>query len=213
MGSVSSAGTRFSSPGGIVINVTVLGEVEPGNLLRRSGAQVGDLVVITGNLGNSSAGLELLSRQDWENYEFAWPLVTAHLTPSPQVKMGKALAALGATSMDDISDGLASEANEIASASGVGMRLYSQQIPLSSELRDAAVLLEKPPLDFALYGGEDFQLLFTVDKEHFKHMSDGKLEIPLTVIGEVVDSTEKVQLVNEDGDAVVLEPKGYNHFR
>ncbi|MEN6411969.1 MAG: thiamine-phosphate kinase [Veillonellales bacterium] len=206
-------GDTVSSPGGMVINVTVLGEVEPGNLLRRSGAQVGDLVVVTGNLGNSGAGLELLSRPDWEEYEFAWPLVTAHLTPSPQVKTGQMLAAFGATSMDDISDGLASEANEIASASGVGMRLYSRQIPLSKEIREAAVLLEKSALDFALYGGEDFQLLFTIDKDHFKQIPAEEPDVPLTVIGEVVERGEGIQLINEHGDAVVLEPGGYNHFR
>lgn len=206
-------GDTVSSPSGMVINIAVLGEVAPGNLLRRSGAQVGDLVVVTGNLGNSGAGLELLSRSDWEEYEFAWPLVTSHLTPSPQVKAGPMLATFGATSMDDISDGLASEANEVASASQVGMRLYSQRIPLSEELREAAVLLEKPAMDFALYGGEDFQLLFTIDKNHFEKIPDGKADVSLTVIGEVVDSAEEIQLIDENGNAIVLEPKGYNHFR
>lgn len=109
-------GDTVASPQGLVINVTVAGEVEPTNLVRRSGAKQGDIVAVTGTLGNSAVGLDLLSAGEWEDYDFAWPLVTAHLTPRPQVKTGALLAAAGATSMDDLSDGLASEAHEIAAA-------------------------------------------------------------------------------------------------
>jgi thiamin-phosphate kinase len=156
-------GDTVSSPNGLVINVAVTGEVEPVNLVRRSGAQAGDIVAVTGCLGNSGAGLDLLKAGAWEDFDFAWPLVTAHLSPRPQVKTGGIVAAAGATSMDDISDGLASEAHEIAKASGVGVRLYAEQIPLAGEVKEAAAKLGKEALDYALYGGEDFQLLFTME--------------------------------------------------
>lgn len=208
-------GDTVSSPDGIVINVCAVGEVEPTNLVKRSGAQIGDVVAVTGFLGNSGAGLDLLMNGDWEEYDFALPLVTAHLTPRPQVAIGHALAISGASSMDDISDGLASEANEIAAASKVGIELYADRIPLSKELRRAAEAVGKNPLDYALFGGEDFQLVFTISPERFNELKEQEQELgkQLTAVGKVVSSQEGVYLVSEDGQRSKLEPKGYNHFR
>ncbi len=204
-------GDTVASPHGLVINAAVTGEVAPDGLLLRSGARPGDAVVVTGTLGDAACGLELLLTEDWERHEFAWPLVTAHLTPRPQVATGPLLAGWGATSADDISDGLASEAHEIAKASGVGIRLYADRIPLSSQLTAAAVLLGKPPLDYALYGGEDFQLVFTIGQDKVGRLA-GKGG-PLTVVGEVTAREDGVVLVAADGAAAALRPRGYNHFR
>lgn len=206
-------GDTVSSPQGLIINVAVTGEVEPNNLVRRAGANPGDLVIVTGKLGNSSAGLALLQRSDWEDYDFAGPLVTAHLTPRPQVKAGKVIAELGATSMDDISDGLASELNEIASASSVGVRVHSADIPLAPELIEAGKILDKPPLDYALYGGEDFQLVFTMSPENFEILKNSGIDTPLTAVGEITGRQQEVVIVAENGSSSVLEPRGYNHFR
>lgn len=206
-------GDTVSSPHGLVINVTVAGEVEAANLVRRSGAQLGDLVVVTGTIGNSAAGLDLLTRGNWEDYSFAWPLVTAHLTPRPQVKVGRALAEIGATSMDDISDGLASEANEIADASGVGIVIRESDIPLAPQLYEAAALFDKKPVDYALYGGEDFQLLFTIGPEQYQRLTELDFDIKLTVIGEVIDKQAGVLLIDKEGRTTTLKPHGYNHFR
>lgn len=205
-------GDTVGSRGGLVINVALLGEVEPNYLLKRSAAQPGDFIVVTGTLGNSSAGLALLSQGDWEANDYAWPLVTAHLTPSPQVKAGRVLAAAGATAADDISDGLSSELNEIASASQVGMRVYAEKIPLSDELLQAAAALKKPALDFALYGGEDFQLLATISPEKIQSVLTGEAGVPITVIGEVTPPENGVVLVDERGSSK-LTARGYNHFR
>lgn len=206
-------GDTVASPGGLVINVAVTGEVEPANLARRSGAKAGDIVAVTNVLGNSSAGLALLSRGEWEEYDFSWPLVTAHLTPRPQVKTGQLLAAHGATSMDDVSDGLASELHEIAQASNVSLRVMGAQIPLSQEIREAAVILGKEPLDYALYGGEDFQLLFTMAPSQFELVNTIDPGAVLTKIGEVLPPGEGVLLVDEAGQTHKLEARGYNHFR
>lgn len=205
-------GDTTSSPAGFVINVAIVGDVEPAKLQRRDGAQAGDIVAVTGRLGNSACGLDLLSRGNWEEYPFAWSLVTSHLTPRPQVKGGQLLAALGTSSMNDISDGLASEVNEIAAASKVGMRIFVDQIPLSGELRQAAALLEKNPVDYALYGGEDYQLLFTIEANHFKLLKEADVGIDITAIGEVTVEQELV-LVYGDGSEDFLLPKGYNHFK
>ncbi|MDD4600333.1 Thiamine-monophosphate kinase [bioreactor metagenome] len=206
-------GDTVSSPQGLVINVTVAGEVEPTNLVRRSGAQIGDIVVVTGPIGNSAAGFDLLTKGNWEDYDFAWPLVTAHLTPRPQVKAGRVLAEYGATSMDDISDGLASEANEIASASGIGLIIRAADIPLSPEMIQAAGLFEKQAIDYALYGGEDFQLLFTIKPDQYRLLANQDIGVQLTAIGEVVEKAAGVVLIDRNGNRTALEPRGYNHFR
>lgn len=206
-------GDTVSSPQGLVINVTVAGEVEPANLVKRSGAKTGDIIAVTGVLGNSAAGLDLLSVGEWEDYAFAWPLVTAHLTPRPQVKTGAILAAAGATSMDDLSDGLASESHEIAEASNVGVRLYAAQIPLSAELKQAVEKLDKQALDYALYGGEDFQLLFTMEPSNYETLLADHPDLQLVRIGEIVEVSQGVTLVDEEGRVQILEAQGYNHFR
>lgn len=206
-------GDTVSSPHGLVINVMVSGEVEPANLVRRSGAQPGDIVAVTGYLGNSAAGLALLAAGEWEDYTFAWPLVTTHLTPRPQVKAGQLLAGFGATSMDDISDGLASEAHEIAKASKVGIKLYAGQIPLAAELKEAADKLGKPALDYALYGGEDFQLVFTMEPGQYEAFKQAYPDITIFRVGEVVEDGQGVTLVDETGNVHALEAGGYNHFR
>lgn len=206
-------GDTVSSPHGLVINVALTGEVEPANLVRRSGAQPGDVVAVTGRLGNSAAGLDLLTAGDWEDYNFAWPLVTAHLTPRPQVKTGQLLAAVGATSMDDISDGLASEAHEIAKASNVGIELYANQIPLADELKEAADILGKNALDYALYGGEDFQLMFTMEPSNFEAFRLAYPDVTVFKVGSVVEANRGVTLIDEAGQSQVIEARGYNHFR
>lgn len=196
----------------IVINVAVTGEVDPARLVRRSGAKVGDVVAVTGTLGNSSMGLALLSAGQWEDYSFAWPLVTAHLTPKPLVKPGQQLGKFGATSMNDISDGLASEINEIAAASKVGIQIDQAKVPLSQELLSAAELLKLSAIDCALYGGEDYQLVFTMNKADFAKLTTESVGIQVTIIGEVV-AKEEVIMIDQAGRSSVLESHGFNHFR
>ncbi|GBG55560.1 thiamine-monophosphate kinase [Sporomusaceae bacterium FL31] len=204
-------GDTVASPHGVVINVAVTGEVDPTHLQRRSGAKPGDLLVVTGVLGNSAAGLDLLAWGNWEEYEFAWPLVTSHLTPQPQVKAGQIIAGY-ATSMNDISDGLASEANEIALASQVGIRLFAQHIPVTTALQTAGDFLGKSALDYALFGGEDYQLLFTVEPEQYKILEIAELGQKLTVIGEIIEGPAHVELVQQNGKVQELAARGYNHF-
>ncbi|MEG6586828.1 thiamine-phosphate kinase [Dendrosporobacter sp. 1207_IL3150] len=205
-------GDTVASKNGLVINVAVIGEVEPAQLQRRSGARPGDFVVVTGMLGNSAAGLDLLTKGNWEELDFAWPLVTSHLTPKPQVCAGRVIAAYS-NSMDDISDGLASEANEIAKASNVGLRLFSQKIPIATEVYQAAGFLKRPELDYALYGGEDYQLIFTIDPDKYSLLPLEEIGETLTIIGDVIDGSAKVELVESSGKVVQLEARGYNHFK
>ena len=164
-------------------------------------------------LSGTQAGLDLLMQGDWQSYGFASSLVARHLMPKPQVHQGLMLATLGSTSMNDISDGLASEVNEIARASHVGMRIDSHLIPLSPELQEAAAMFGKTAVQYALYGGEDYQLVFTISPDKFKLLAQVDIGARLTVVGEVTDQSQGVLLVAEDGRTSALEAKGYNHFR
>jgi thiamine-monophosphate kinase len=131
--------------------------------------------------------------------------------PLPQVVMANDIANYS-HSMNDISDGLASEAKEIAIASEVGMCLYETEIPLSPELIAASRVLKKSALAYALYGGEDYQLIFTIAPEKYQLLKQCHLVNSITVIGEVTPQNGVVELVQEDQQIVQLEPKGYNHF-
>lgn len=200
-------GDTVASLGGIAINVSVLGEVLPRYLQKRSSAKVGDFVAVTGYLGDSAAGLEVLQKHQEHKQE---ALVKAHLMPVPQVKAAQVLA-MYANSMNDISDGIASESMEIAHASNVGMRIFAEKVPLSSSLLSAKTFLEKEPIEYALYGGEDYQLLFTIAPEKFIKLQNEKLDFKVSVIGEVTEEMD-VLLVKGEGTIVKLEAKGYNHF-
>jgi len=204
-------GDTVSSLHGIAINVTVIGEVTAEKLQKRSGAKQDDLVVVTGTLGSSAAGLALLQKGEYTTGHFYDSLVNAHLMPLPQVVVANDIANY-AHSMNDISDGLASEAKEIVLASGVGMRLYAEKIPLSPELIAASRVLKTSALAYALYGGEDYQLIFTIAPEKYQLLKQCRLVNNITVIGEVTTQNGVVELVQEDQQIVQLESKGYNHF-
>jgi thiamine-monophosphate kinase len=203
-------GDTVSSPGPMVINVTLTGDVAAEAMIRRSGARPGDLVLVTGCIGDSAAGLAWLLAGNPVNQ--APGLISAHLTPKPQVLLGQAAAAAGATAMDDISDGLASEANEIANASQVGIILYADKLPLSSELKCFASPNGQDCLDYALYGGEDYQLLFTMPPQAAQRFLRLEIAGSCRVIGEVC-AERQVTLIANDGSKLALQPKGYNHFR
>jgi thiamine-monophosphate kinase len=144
------------------VNVALLGEADPERLLRRSGAVPGDLLMLTGPVGASSAGLDLLLRGDAEALARpdAAALLAAHFRPEPQLAAGAALARLGLRCAIDVSDGVASEAGHIARAGNVAVEIDVERLPLAPEA--VAVLGEERARELALTGGEDYQLLFAV---------------------------------------------------
>ena len=201
-------GDTVASLQGLVINVTVLGTVPLPLVKYRSGAKNGDLVVVTGDLGSSAAGLEiLLNKYEQEQYEI---LVKKHLMPFPQLNYGEIIANY-ANSMNDISDGLASEANEISTASEVGIMLKENKMPVLKETKEVAKVFQKDVLDYVLFGGEDYQLVFTITPEKLTKLQ-GELN-DLTIVGEVCSSFNGVKLERNDGTIIDIKSKGYNHFR
>jgi thiamine-monophosphate kinase len=206
-------GDTVASPQGIVVTVTLTGLVPASRMLRRSTAQVGDLIFVTGPLGEAAAGLEIL-RQGLEMApELKKPLVEAHLQPRPQLAAGRLLAHEGlATALIDTSDGVATDLYHICQASGVGARLQASSVPISPRVQ-AAPDLGRVALTLALTGGEDYLLLFTSAPKTVARLpqvfATAGLPAPLP-LGRIVDG-DRVILETASGD-VDISGRGYDHF-
>jgi thiamine-monophosphate kinase len=212
-------GDTVSISSHLVITVTVMGEVAQEVRLLRSNAKAGDVVFISNFAGDSAAGLHLLLNQTegLQTESRFQRLLTAHQRPVPHVEQGK-LFALSAhhrrIALNDISDGIASEAHELASSSQVSITLERSRIPLSEEILSYAQLTNHEPIEWALYGGEDYCLIGTAPPEVFDQLKSQFLQsgLQLFEIGLVEQGNGEVYL-SEDGSKTLLEKKGYNHFR
>jgi len=204
-----AGGDTVASPQGIVINITVTGSCQSEELCLRSQARAGDFIAVTGTLGDAAAGLRLLQNGGGAGLDFAAPLIRRQLVPQPQLEIAGRIAR-HVHAMNDISDGLSSESHEIAAASGVKLILDEEKLPLSRELLQAALWMNADATDFALYGGEDYQLVLTLDEAAYALLRTEKE--PLTLIGHV-ETGRGVFLRQKDGRIVELTAKGYNHFR
>lgn len=197
-----------------VLSVTVLGEMAAAELITRKGARIGDVVLVSGFLGEAAAGLALCRRglarePGWQ------PLVGAHLDPVPQVALGRLLAASGLVhAMQDLSDGLATDLAHICAESGVGAEVAAEKIPLSPLLREAAARCGQSPLDWALAGGEDYQLLCTADEQLVAPLCAlvrEKLGRELFAVGRIVAGGGV--FLEEAGQRREISYQGYEHFR
>lgn len=189
----------------IVIDVALLGEVAPEQLVRRSGAQVGDVIAVTGPLGGAAAGLKLLE----SGARGAKGLASVLLEPMPRLAEGQALAASGAVhAMMDLSDGLADDLPRLCQESGVGARLYFEQIPIHP------VCQQFGDPNCALQGGEDYELLFACAPGQLDIVNSALAGVgaaPANVVGEILPAEVGIQLVGADGRIKPLAA-GYQHF-
>ncbi|MDQ3132886.1 MAG: thiamine-phosphate kinase [Acidobacteriota bacterium] len=201
------------TPDKIVIDSIAAGEVEKGKAVLRSGAKVGDLIFVTGNLGGAAGGLKLL--QDGFEYDFSekiWRkrLLLKQLQPFPQTPDGEFLRERKISSMIDLSDGLSSDLAHICRESKVGAKIYANKIPLDKNLRGLTRSFDEK-LSFALNGGEDFELLFTVNpKKYFKAENEFKNR-RFSYIGEITANTEIIELITDE-NSQILQSKGFRHF-
>lgn len=198
-------GDTVMSKEGVVITVAAFGEIEAGKAICRSGAQAGDIIAVSHTIGNSSGGLDVLL-QGAGGYEL---LKKAHQYPVPQLELGRKLVQCHCHSLNDISDGLASEANEIAKASGVELVINRDRVPTSSELKQWARTAEKDIWKFVFNGGEDYELVFTLAPADFAALQ--KVYPEVTAIGHVQKGPGRVLLIH-DGQTSVLPPTGWTHF-
>jgi thiamine-monophosphate kinase len=195
----------------ILINVTVIGEVRSERAVRRSGARAGNLIYVTGRLGEAELGLRVL-RSARGRAKPNNPLTKKHLYPEPRLALGQWLADRRlATAMMDLSDGLSSDLPRLCAASGVGARLESANFPAVRVL-DSIRKLDMDPLQLALHGGDDYELLFTVPANKISMLPNSYEGIALTRIGIITESPELI-ISEENGRERRLLPGGWDPFR
>jgi thiamine-monophosphate kinase len=214
-------GDTSTSPGGWMVNVTLLG-LHPGAPRLRSYACAGDALAVTGALGRSAAGLHALEMgadQARANGLAPGPLaeiIASHLRPRPRVAEGRWLGeAAGVHAMMDCSDGIATDLEHICRESGVGARVRLDGVPLAPAARAAGHALGVDPREWAVGGGEDYELLLTCEPEAASRLAEGLVAAtgtPLTVIGRIEGPAGAVVFVDESGRPVSVR-SGYQHFQ
>jgi thiamine-monophosphate kinase len=191
----------------LTVTTTVVGHASsPDDLVRRGGAQPGDLLAVTGKLGGAAAGLLLLEE------EAEGELIARQLEPQPRLEAGRALAAIGATAMIDLSDGLGGDASHLAVASGVGLRINAEALPLAGGVAAMAAATGLDPLQLAISGGEDYELLVTLPPHLLESASKAVSEtgVELTGVGEVV-AGEGTEIRLPDGGR--MKATGFDQLR
>jgi thiamine-monophosphate kinase len=195
----------------ILINITVVGEVRTGRAILRSGAHLGDVVFVSGRLGEADLGLRLIRKSD-RRINSRDPALRKHLYPEPRLSLGRWLAeGRLASAMMDVSDGLSTDLPRLCAASGVGARIETWKIPKVRMPRGEQAG-SAAPLDLALHGGDDYELLFTVPRRNVKHLPRSQYGTRLTAIGEIT-SERSMLLLDVAGRAVPLPNRGWDPFR
>lgn len=225
-----AGGDTSSSRSGLVLSVAVTGEVTPDRIALRKGASPGELICVTGTLGGAAAGLRLLMREkgimlehlenresydrnlmaDLEEYRNA---IRSQLLPVARLDIVKYFHSAGIrpTSMIDISDGLSPELQHICRSSATGALIYENSIPIGPQTRLIADELQDDALTWALTGGEDYELLFTVPKESWQEVS---AHSDISVIGEITPPEDGIFIRDIYGMKIDLSTmKGFDHFR
>jgi thiamine-monophosphate kinase len=214
-------GDTTSSTSGLMISVTVLGEVEKDKITYRSGAKANDLVVCTGDLGAAYLGLQILNREKemFKENPTIQPDLTGNdyvlrrqLKPEAAIKYTRILKELDIvpTSMIDISDGLSSEALHLSKSSEVGITLHEDKIPVDYTAMNLANEFNMNPIFCALSGGEDYELLFTIGQEHYEKL---KKDPDFTIVGFVTDKSEGNNFIANDGSSHPLTAQGWDAMK
>ncbi|MCE2705330.1 MAG: thiamine-phosphate kinase [Terrimonas sp.] len=214
-------GDTTSSQKGLIISITAIGEVTPDTFVKRSTAQKGDLICVSGDLGASYIGLLFLEREkkiylespgvqpDLEGEAY---VVGRLLKPEARKDIIEFLAAqkIQPTSMMDISDGLSSEILHICKQSELGCVLYEEKIPIAEATKQAAFKFELDPTACALSGGEDYELLFTIPQSEYDKLV---LNEQISVIGYMTDAEQGAQLFTKGGSKYPITAQGWNHMK
>lgn len=183
----------------IVISITLIGEINKENLTLRSGAKPGDFIFVSGHLGNGRAGLRLF-QNDAKGFE---EVKKRYLKPKANLEAAIKIAPF-VNSMIDVSDGLAPEIKHICNESNCGAIIFREKIPISQDVRNVAKALGEDEYDYALYGGEDFELVYTVSKEKLDKING-------FLVGEITKNKE-IKLESK-GKSQILLKEGYDHFK
>jgi len=211
--SVALVGGDTSLSPKIVVNICLLGEGQAQRLLFRKGAKVGDDLWVSGTLGDAALGLRILKNQGAKGKAKA--LIKRHLSPSPRLPLGQALARHGwATAAIDVSDGLLIDVSHLLEESKVGALIWEDRIPLSRSYRRWVRLYSKDPYRFALSGGEDYELLFAAPAEIRRRLLSLSIssKVELTRIGTILPPQKGLRVVNKEGKTYSPSRFGFDHF-
>jgi thiamine-monophosphate kinase len=214
-------GDTTSSTKGLLLSINAIGEVDKNDIVYRNGANPNDLLVVTGDLGGAYLGLQVLEREkrvfevnpnsqpDLTNYSY---LVERQLKPEARKDIVALLKSLKVkpTAMIDISDGLSSEILHICEQSKAGCNLYEEKLPLDPQVISACEEFELNSTTIALSGGEDYELLFTINQEDFLKIKGNP---NLTVIGHITDKSEGANLVTRANQQIKLTAQGWNALK
>jgi thiamine-monophosphate kinase len=208
-------GNLTKSGNGMFIDITLIGEVEQGKGVRRSGAKPGDAILVTGYPGQAAAGLQLLLLGSEDAKFLGHPLVKIFNNPSHRARLGEAIGKTGrATAMIDTSDGFLGDLGHICEESGVGAELFREKIPVSEDLRQAALLLGRDPYDFFLGESDDYELVITCqpqDVASLRSVIAGSA--PLAEVGRITGAAREIILVLADGERHPVKALSWDHFR
>jgi len=180
----------------LTISVTALGWIEQGQAITRASAQVGDHICVSGQVGDAAFGLQHLGHPLQQRLDY----------PTPRCQLGQQLKGL-ASSMIDVSDGLAQDLGHILKASNVGAKLSLDQLPIDTSLKELDL---RQAWQYALAGGDDYELCFTISPQNFEKLSRQQLDVPLTIIGKITQQTGL--LFEYMGENCPLQIHGYQHF-
>lgn len=208
-----AGGDTCSSKGGLTISVTIMGEQQPSQILKRGGARPGDEIWVSGTLGDAALGLRLLL-EGKRLGQTDDQLIQRHLDPTPRCKLGTMLAESRLIhAMIDISDGLLADLGHICEQSGCGAEIMLDRLPLSAPFQASTEHLADVAWSLALCGGEDYELCFTAPPAHHAAiLAVAKTAgIPVTVVGKVTSSGQ-VQAILPDGTIFKPSRSGYTHF-
>ncbi len=213
-------GDTSSSKSGLFLCLTILGHIRPNRALPRHGAKVGDRVYVTGTLGDSKAGLQILQRRQtrkahMKHQPYETFLKKRHVRPTPRLAIAQHLSQNRlAHAAIDVSDGLSGDLHQLCQASRVGVELWAHHLPISRQCQAYAQTHRLDPIDFALAGGEDYELLFTTaPRNHGKVANLAKrLKTQVTWIGEIKPKPFGLKLKSESGVCRNISIQSYDHF-
>ncbi len=211
-------GDTTSSKLGLFISITVIGRAKEEDITYRNTAKKGDLICVTGDLGAAYIGLMILEREkaifeansliqpELEGYDY---LLERQLKPEPRLDVVQKLKEIGVkpTAMIDISDGLASEIIHICTNSGLGCNLYEEKIPIDYMTEDLSKKLGLVPATIALNGGEDYELLFTINQNDFEKIKDIE---GISIVGHTTDINDGMNLITKDNKVFELKAQGWD---
>ena len=203
-----AGGDTAKSPGKVLADILVLGSVPRGKAILRSGARTGDRIFVTGTLGGAATTLGMLLQGRKKKIPAAE--LRSYFYPIPRIEVGHILRKKGmASSMIDISDGLSSELLHICKRSETGCVLYEEKIPINDLARQFAYKLELDPTACALSGGEDYELLFTIDQNDYNKIAVNE---QISVVGHITEKEEGSILITKGGNEHKLTAQGWNAF-